>query len=111
VRGQSPRGRIERKVIVLIGSFLPWTRRNIQGQHEFPALSRIVQEGRRLHMWRRLLRRFCRRRNADLRRTIRQRNNLVLDNDLLDLMQPVFIGGKNRLADQLLLFNSRTTSR
>ena len=33
-----------------------------------------------------------------------ERDNLLVDDDLLDLLQPLFVEGKNSVADELLFF-------
>ena len=51
-----------------------------------------------------LLRRLCGGCNSNAGRPFRQRNDLPVDDDLLDLLQPLFVEGQNCVAHELLLF-------
>ncbi len=43
------------------------------------------------------------RRNTDLCRAIGQRHDLLFNNDLLDLLEPILVEGQNRISHELLL--------
>ena len=98
---QRPRHRIEGEVVVLIFRTTR-CRRNIQRQHELAALSGVVQERRRRHMRRRLLRGLGRGRQPNDRRTAGQCDQILCHDDFFDLVQSIFKEGQNRLAGDLL---------
>jgi hypothetical protein len=62
-----------------------------------------MQERRWRHVWRWLLRRLRSRSNTNTRPTVGQCHQLLLADDLLDLLQALFIKRQNRISDQLFL--------
>ena len=103
VRGERPGRRIESEVVVFLGAGLAGPCRNIQRQNKLALLPGIVQKWRRHHVRRRLLRGLGRGGNPDSRRAIGQRDDLFLDDDLFDLLQPLLVKRQNGVAHQLLL--------
>ncbi len=104
VRDQGPGRGIEGEVVILLGRLLSRRRRNIQRQDKLALLPAIVQEGRRHHVGRRLLRGLGRRGNANSRRPVGQGDNLLVDDNLLDLLQPFLVERQNRSPLELLFF-------
>ena len=51
-----------------------------------------------------LLRGFGGGSDANTSGAVGERDNLLVDDDLLDLLQPIFVEGKDSVADELLLF-------
>ena len=104
VSGERPGRGVESEVVVFFGCALAGRGGDVQGKNELAFLSGVVQKGRRLHVGRGLLRGFGGGRDANSRGAIGQRDDLVIGDDLLDLLQAIFVEGQDRVADELLLF-------
>src|SRR5271165_4230232 len=102
VRRQSPGRGVVSEIIVLFSRGLAWPRRNVQRQNELALFTSVVHEGRRHHVWRRLLCRLGCGGDADTRRTVGQRHDPFIHNDLLNLFQALPVERKNGIAYQLL---------
>ena len=102
VGGERPGRGVESEVIVFFGRALAGRRGAVQGKDELAFFSSVVQKGRRLHVGRGLLRGFGGGGDANSRRAIGQRDDLVISDDLLNLLQAIFVEGQDGVADDLL---------
>ena len=104
VGGQSPGGGIVREIVIFIGGAFARGAGNIQREDKFAFLPGVVQKRRRNHVRRRLLRGLGGCGNANAGGTIGKGDDFLRDDNLLDLLQPILIERKNRVAYKLLFF-------
>ncbi len=102
VRGERPGDRVESEVIVAVRR-AAIRGRDIERQHELAALAGVVHQRRRRHVRGGLARRLRRGRQADDRRPVGQRHQVVRHDELLDLVQAVVEERQDRIAGDLLL--------